>query len=135
MGRRKDGEFIDKNILHYSSKPLQITRHWCIEIFLYLASTGILSSCFPIPNIQHYFYRLYGKIRDMNIDFYLRDVAFFDGTCYSCAQCSVGGMNCSENFDFLIDKVLCHTSRPLLEFIRQVCYQVFEKWIEFIIHF
>ena len=52
------------------------------------------------------FLRLYGDNRDMNIDFYLKDIAFFDGACYSCsAHCTNGELNCTQDFDFIIEKV------------------------------
>ncbi|XKL65360.1 hypothetical protein PGB90_008780 [Kerria lacca] len=48
---------------------------------------------------------LFGPNRDLNIDFFVRDVVFFDGVCYSCTQCMEGTLNCSENFDLLIKKI------------------------------
>lgn len=53
-----------------------------------------------------FIFRLFGANRDMNLDFYLRDIAFFDGACYSCStHCLNGDMNCTEDFDLLIGMV------------------------------
>lgn len=50
-------------------------------------------------------FRLYGLDRNMDIDFFLRDIAFFDGTCVSCTtRCSVT-INCSNDFDFIVYNV------------------------------
>lgn len=56
-------------------------------------------------------FRMFGEDRDMNMDFFLRDIAFFDGACYSCSvHCVNGGMNCTENFDSLVEKVCSEDS-------------------------
>ncbi|BET00141.1 Amiloride-sensitive sodium channel [Nesidiocoris tenuis] len=48
---------------------------------------------------------LYGEDRNMNIDFFVRDVAFFDGTCNSCSvHCGIT-VNCSENLDGIVSGV------------------------------
>lgn len=41
----------------------------------------------------------------MNLDFYLRDIAFFDGTCYSCKTHCNKTINCTEDKDKLVDQV------------------------------
>ncbi|XP_066902904.1 sodium channel protein Nach [Halyomorpha halys] len=49
--------------------------------------------------------RLFGAQRDMNMDFFLRDIAFFDGTCYSCKTHCGNTMNCSEELKYLVEQV------------------------------
>lgn len=50
--------------------------------------------------------RVYGVNRDSNIDFYLRDIAFYDGTCYSCVtHCQKDKINCTTDFDTIIREV------------------------------
>lgn len=49
---------------------------------------------------------MYGTDRDLNIDFYLRDIAFYDGACYSCVtHCQKGTLNCTTNYDQIIREV------------------------------
>ncbi|VVC28455.1 Epithelial sodium channel,Epithelial sodium channel, conserved site [Cinara cedri] len=50
--------------------------------------------------------KIYGDDRNPNIDFYLRDIAFYDGACYSCiAHCQKETLNCSTNYDTIIREV------------------------------
>ena len=56
---------------------------------------------------QFLLFRVFGKDRNRNLDFFLRDIVFFDGTCRSCStQCGVL-MNCPEDLDDIIEKVSC----------------------------
>lgn len=48
--------------------------------------------------------RLYGEDRNLNIDFYLRDITFFDGSCSSCSSHCGISVNCSEDFQKLVDE-------------------------------
>ncbi|KAK9499911.1 hypothetical protein O3M35_002850 [Rhynocoris fuscipes] len=49
--------------------------------------------------------RLFGEDRNMNMDFFLRDITFFDGTCTSCTtHCGVT-FNCTEDIEKLINEV------------------------------
>jgi hypothetical protein len=49
---------------------------------------------------------MYGIDRDLNIDFYLRDIVFYDGACYSCvAHCQKGTLNCTVDYDTIIREV------------------------------
>lgn len=49
---------------------------------------------------------MYGTDRDLNIDFYLRDIAFYDGACYSCiTHCQKGTLNCTTDYDQIIREV------------------------------
>ncbi|XP_034254431.1 uncharacterized protein LOC117653133 [Thrips palmi] len=54
--------------------------------------------------------KVFGTDRNRNLDFFLRDIVFFDGTCRSCStQCSSrpddGGMKCRDDFMTIIDLV------------------------------
>ncbi|XP_024084069.1 uncharacterized protein LOC106664971 isoform X2 [Cimex lectularius] len=49
--------------------------------------------------------KLFGKVRNMNLDFYLRDITFFDGTCNSCSMHCGITMNCTEDLDMLINEL------------------------------
>lgn len=56
---------------------------------------------------KYFIKRIFGYERDSNIDFYLRDIAFYDGACYSCiTHCQKGTLNCSTNYDTIISEVL-----------------------------
>ncbi|KAL1130441.1 hypothetical protein AAG570_011689 [Ranatra chinensis] len=57
--------------------------------------------------------KLFGKERNMNTDFYLRDIAFFDGTCYSCkSHCGVT-MNCTNDLQYLVRQVRANCTKML----------------------
>ncbi|KAG8323116.1 hypothetical protein J6590_009761 [Homalodisca vitripennis] len=49
--------------------------------------------------------RMYGPDRNMNLDFYLRDIAFYYGTCYTCSAHCGKTINCSQDFDHIIKEV------------------------------
>lgn len=51
------------------------------------------------------FDRLFGVDHNMNLDYYLREIAFFDGTCYSCKTHCGKAINCTENFEYLVNNV------------------------------
>lgn len=54
-----------------------------------------------------YCLRIYGIDRDSNIDFFLRDIAFYDGACYSCiSHCQKKSIDCSMDYDKIIREVL-----------------------------
>lgn len=38
----------------------------------------------------------------MNLDFFLRDIAFYYGTCYTCNAHCGKTINCTEDFDQIV---------------------------------
>ncbi|XP_050549030.1 sodium channel protein Nach-like isoform X2 [Daktulosphaira vitifoliae] len=50
--------------------------------------------------------KLFGSNRDSSVDFYLRDIAFYDGACYSCVtHCLKESVNCSTDFATIIREI------------------------------
>ncbi|XP_046395809.1 pickpocket protein 19-like [Ischnura elegans] len=50
--------------------------------------------------------RMYGRDRDMNMDLFLKDMAFFDGTCHSCAaHCDKGHIQCPSDLPKIVRQV------------------------------
>ncbi|KAF6200687.1 hypothetical protein GE061_005131 [Apolygus lucorum] len=48
---------------------------------------------------------LYGEGRNMNLDFFVRDIAFFDGTCNSCTAHCGTTVNCTDDFNRIVVQV------------------------------
>ncbi|XP_026282495.2 sodium channel protein Nach-like [Frankliniella occidentalis] len=49
--------------------------------------------------------KVFGVTRNRNLDFFLRDIVFFDGTCRSCSTQCGPVMNCTDDFLSIIERV------------------------------
>ncbi|XP_024084072.1 pickpocket protein 28-like isoform X2 [Cimex lectularius] len=57
--------------------------------------------------------KLYGKDHDPDLETFLRDIVYFEGNCYSCQNLCEKTLNCTDNFEDMLNKVYIHSEEDV----------------------